>query len=75
MNNFQGDLKQFLIASRSEATTTKLRPPPLTETQIMNLALQAARGLEHLTDQRFVHRDVAARNCLIASDFTLKVSV
>ncbi len=35
---------------------------------------QVALGLEHLTNHRFVHKDVAARNMLLSSNLTLKVS-
>ena len=77
-----GDLKQFLIASRKDHVTTsspthdsKPRAPQLSVTQIISLANQAARGLKHLADHRFVHKDIAARNCLIASNLTLKISM
>ncbi|XP_033223240.1 tyrosine-protein kinase-like otk isoform X2 [Belonocnema kinseyi] len=76
-----GDLKQFLTASRKDHTTaspdhdSKPRAPQLSVTQIISLANQAARGLKHLADHRFVHKDIAARNCLIASNFTLKISM
>ena len=37
------------------------------------MALQVASGLCYLQQQRFVHRDVAARNCLVSRDLTVKI--
>jgi PTK7 protein tyrosine kinase 7 len=36
---------------------------------------QAAQGLKHISDHRFVHKDVAARNCLISSNLSVKISL
>lgn len=81
-----GELKQFLIASRKEETGTttiivpqnsdvKPRAPQLSVAQILALANQAARGLKHIADQRLVHKDISARNCLIGSNLSLKISM
>ncbi|XP_016839619.1 inactive tyrosine-protein kinase 7 isoform X2 [Nasonia vitripennis] len=75
-----GDLKTFLLASKSKemAASTdggKPRAPQLTVAQILSLANQAARGLKHISDHRLVHKDVAARNCLISSALHVKISL
>lgn len=78
-----GDLKQFLIASRkdnagSSPTHVESKPPrapQLSVAQILSLSNQAAKGLKHLADNRLVHKDIAARNCLIASNLTIKISL
>ncbi|XP_071573152.1 tyrosine-protein kinase-like otk isoform X1 [Temnothorax nylanderi] len=75
-----GDLKQFLIASRKDSNSsptheTKQRAPQLSVAQILSLSNQAAKGLKHLADNRLVHKDIAARNCLIASNLTIKISL
>ncbi|EGI70734.1 Tyrosine-protein kinase-like 7 [Acromyrmex echinatior] len=76
-----GDLKQFLIASRKDNNSsptheTKVpRAPQLSVAQILSLSNQAAKGLKHLADNRLVHKDIAARNCLIASNLTIKISL
>jgi serine/threonine protein kinase len=86
LTQLQGDLKQFLLATRgggkdgntSRATNVGSkgpRPPQLSVTQIIQLASQVAQGMEHLSNQRFVHCDLAARNCLIASNLTVKISL
>lgn len=82
----QGDLKQFLLATRGsgkDGNTSRAvsvgskcpRPPQLSVTQIIQLASQISQGMEHLSNQRFVHCDLAARNCLIASNLNVKVSL
>lgn len=76
-----GDLKQFLIASRKDNNssptheTKPARAPQLSVAQILSLSNQAAKGLKHLADNRLVHKDIAARNCLIASNLTIKISL
>ncbi|XP_034939259.1 tyrosine-protein kinase-like otk [Chelonus insularis] len=76
-----GDLKQFLLASKKKDEAVnpnpdaKPRAPQLTVAQILALANQAARGLKHIADNRFVHKDIAARNCLISSNLSLKISM
>ncbi|KAG7201881.1 hypothetical protein KM043_004596 [Ampulex compressa] len=76
-----GDLKQFLIASRKDnnpSPTHESKParaPQLSVAQILSLSNQAARGLKHISDNRLVHKDIAARNCLIASNLTIKISL
>jgi serine/threonine protein kinase len=34
---------------------------------LLGFALDVARGCEHLEATRFVHRDIAARNCLLTA--------
>ncbi|KYN35177.1 Tyrosine-protein kinase-like 7 [Trachymyrmex septentrionalis] len=76
-----GDLKQFLIASRKDNNSSPThetkapRAPQLSVAQILSLSNQAAKGLKHLADNRLVHKDIAARNCLIASNLTIKISL
>uniref|UniRef100_A0A1B6EA58 Protein kinase domain-containing protein n=1 Tax=Clastoptera arizonana TaxID=38151 RepID=A0A1B6EA58_9HEMI len=70
-----GDLKQFLVATRKEGTPSKPRPTPLTVSQNMSIIHQIALAMEHLANHRMVHKDLAARNCLISSDLSVKVSL
>jgi serine/threonine protein kinase len=42
--------------------------------QFCAICRQTARGLAHLASKQFVHRDVAARNVLVAADFTFKIA-
>lgn len=77
-----GDLKQFLLATRKDSKETKPPGGPvkpkvrsLSSSQAIMMAYQAALGLEHLSERRLVHKDVAARNCLISSDLSVKISL
>ncbi|XP_050699477.1 inactive tyrosine-protein kinase 7-like isoform X2 [Eriocheir sinensis] len=71
-----GDLKQFLLATRKESPRPvgSLRPPPLALPHALSLALQTAQGLEYLSGRRHIHRDVAARNCLVTSSLQVKLA-
>ncbi|XP_064600723.1 ALK tyrosine kinase receptor-like [Liolophura sinensis] len=58
-----GDLKTFLRESRRKADV----PCPLTVADLLKLALDIANGCKHLEQDHFIHRDIAARNCLLTS--------
>ena len=42
--------------------------------QFLNIVIQIARGLTHLSSLNFVHRDIAARNCLLDTKFRAKIA-
>ncbi|KAM9726900.1 inactive tyrosine-protein kinase 7 isoform 2-T2 [Menidia menidia] len=67
-----GDLKQFLRISKSK--DDKAKSQPLSTKTKVSICAQVARGMEHLSNHRFVHKDLAARNCLINSQRRIKVS-
>ncbi|KYO22249.1 inactive tyrosine-protein kinase 7 [Alligator mississippiensis] len=67
-----GDLKQFLRISKSKDET--LKSQPLSTKHKVSLCSQVALGMEHLSNNRFVHKDLAARNCLISAQRQVKVS-
>merc|ERR1719410_2337563 len=56
-----GDLKSFLRESRSKPE----RPSPLTMRDLLNAAIDVAKGCRYLEENHFIHRDIAARNCLL----------
>ena len=73
LNIFQGDLKQFLLASRID-NNGRRRIPPLLILQKIGMCNQVSLGMEHLANNRFVHRDLATRNVLLTSRLELKIS-
>lgn len=64
-----GDLKRFLLARRHLAGAGDTAPARLTR-----MAGDAARGLAYLARLRYVHRDVAARNCLVSAALRVKLA-
>ena len=46
----------------------------ITPTHFLPIALQVAAGLEYLASLKFVHRDVASRNCLVDHTLTVKIA-
>ncbi|XP_063047864.1 inactive tyrosine-protein kinase 7 [Engraulis encrasicolus] len=67
-----GDLKQFLRISKSK--DEKIKPQPISTKTKVSICAQVASAMEHLSSQRFVHRDLATRNCLISGQRHVKVS-
>ncbi|KAJ8951513.1 hypothetical protein NQ318_000209 [Aromia moschata] len=46
----------------------------LTHLDKINIALQIASGMVYLAERKFVHRDLATRNCLISDDMVVKIA-
>ncbi|CAD6199117.1 unnamed protein product [Caenorhabditis auriculariae] len=59
-----GSLDSFLINNFDGSNDTRL----------LKFALEAAKGIAYLHEMDVLHRDVAARNCLLTADLTLKVA-
>ncbi|KAK2573797.1 Tyrosine-protein kinase RYK [Acropora cervicornis] len=66
----RGNLKLFLKKSRSPEGGSK----SLTTADLVHVAIQIAKGLQYLARRRVVHKDVAARNCVIDDDLNVKVT-
>ncbi|RUS77386.1 hypothetical protein EGW08_014866, partial [Elysia chlorotica] len=58
-----GDLKTFLRTCRPKQDQAS----SLTVLDLLRLALDIASGCLHLEEKRFIHRDIAARNCLLTT--------
>ncbi|XP_022257171.1 proto-oncogene tyrosine-protein kinase ROS-like [Limulus polyphemus] len=59
-----GDLLSYLRSSRN-ASVFGLQP--LTLDDLLNICADVAKGCVYLEEMHFVHRDIAARNCLVSS--------
>ncbi|ELU07736.1 hypothetical protein CAPTEDRAFT_42843, partial [Capitella teleta] len=58
-----GDLKTFLRESRPKLEM----PSPINMSNLIQLAIDVANGCHYLEDNHFIHRDIAARNCLLTT--------
>ncbi|XP_044147254.1 ALK tyrosine kinase receptor-like [Bufo gargarizans] len=56
-----GDLKSFLRQTRPRLN----QPSSLTMLDLLNVARDIANGCQYLEENHFIHRDIAARNCLL----------
>nr|XP_046269410.1 leukocyte tyrosine kinase receptor [Scatophagus argus] len=56
-----GDLKSFLRETRPRLE----HPSSLTMVDLLNIARDIAKGCQYLEENQFIHRDIAARNCLL----------
>ncbi|XP_060790032.1 tyrosine-protein kinase receptor isoform X1 [Neoarius graeffei] len=56
-----GDMKSFLRQNRPRAN----QPSSLTMLELLHMARDIAFGCRYLEENHFIHRDIAARNCLL----------
>ncbi|XP_068607730.1 ALK tyrosine kinase receptor [Brachionichthys hirsutus] len=56
-----GDVKSFLRETRPRLE----QPSSLTMVDLLNVARDIAKGCQYLEENQFIHRDIAARNCLL----------
>lgn len=71
-----GDLKTFLLARRHlvhERGNRMDEPDEVSSKKLTNMALDVARGLSYLAELKYVHRDIASRNCLVNAQRTVKL--
>ena len=68
-----GDLKDYIRKARPN----EMHPRPLLSiAQLVDVAARAASGVAYLASRKFVHRDIAARNCLVGeNDKQLSVKI
>ncbi|KRY32318.1 Leukocyte tyrosine kinase receptor [Trichinella spiralis] len=58
-----GDLKTFLRENRPKEG----KPTELEIFDLLQIALDVAKGCKYLEENHFIHRDIAARNCLLTT--------
>nr|XP_012137748.1 PREDICTED: rho-associated protein kinase 2-like [Megachile rotundata] len=64
-----GDVKGFLLSNRDKKSQEAL----IKENIPIRIALDIVAGLKHMHSHGFVHTDLSARNCLVASDLSAKL--
>ncbi|XP_008829335.1 muscle, skeletal receptor tyrosine-protein kinase isoform X7 [Nannospalax galili] len=82
-----GDLNEFLrsmsphtVCSLSHsdlsmrAQVSSPGPPPLSCAEQLCIARQVAAGMAYLSERKFVHRDLATRNCLVGENMVVKIA-
>ncbi|EEC03034.1 nerve growth factor receptor TRKA, putative [Ixodes scapularis] len=69
-----GDLKTYLLARRHLVKETNRNDSEeVSDKCLTAMALDVARGLSYLADLKYVHRDLACRNCLVNAGRTVKI--
>jgi len=70
-----GDLKTYLLARRhlvNERNREEL--DEVSNKRLTNMAYDIAAGLAFLAEQKYVHRDIACRNCLVNAGRSVKLA-
>ncbi|XP_022255654.1 BDNF/NT-3 growth factors receptor-like [Limulus polyphemus] len=71
-----GDLNNFLRNRSPDLVVYDSNGKPfeiLSCSQLLNISVQVACGMEYLASQHFVHRDLATRNCLVGGPLVVKI--
>ncbi|XP_063770287.1 muscle, skeletal receptor tyrosine-protein kinase isoform X1 [Pseudophryne corroboree] len=82
-----GDLNEYLrhrspraLSSLSHSSLaakvrlSDLNPSPLSCTDQLHIARQVSAGMAYLSERKFVHRDLATRNCLVGENMVVKIA-
>lgn len=83
-----GDLNEFLrrrsptqsVRTLSRASlsgrsfTSEMEAGPLSCSEQLSISKQIAAGMAYLSERKFVHRDLATRNCLVGEEMVVKIA-
>lgn len=65
------NMKRFLLRCK---LSSEGPPRALTTQEVVEMALQIAKGIQYLHRKRLVHRDMAARNCVVDDDLRVQIT-
>lgn len=72
-----GGMDDLLRKSDPENNTTDKRERDgivlITPSEFLHCCLQIARGVAYLAEQKYIHRDIASRNCLVDHNLVVKI--
>lgn len=71
--HLHGDLKTYLLSRRNLVGSDCKEAEDISPARLTQMALDIASGLKYMHDLRYVHRDLACRNCLVHSNLTVKI--
>lgn len=69
-----GDLNQYLQKYQLAEEDAALYTNQIPSSVLLYMAIQIASGMCYLASLKYVHRDLATRNCLVGSNFCIKIS-
>ncbi|XP_058831193.1 tyrosine-protein kinase transmembrane receptor Ror2 [Topomyia yanbarensis] len=69
LNEFLRQCSPFAQQNRADNISTEL-----SHGDLLSIAFQIASGMVYLSERKFVHRDLATRNCLIDDNMVVKIA-
>ncbi|RUS69192.1 hypothetical protein EGW08_023047 [Elysia chlorotica] len=69
-----GDLKTYLLSRRSLVGQGVKEAQDIKAENLTQMAADIAQGLSYLHSLKYVHRDLACRNCLVHANKTVKIA-
>lgn len=69
-----GDLKTYLLSRRNLVGQGVKEAEEVKAENLTQMAVDVAKGLDFLHSLKYVHRDIACRNCLVHANKTVKIS-
>ncbi|XP_041915077.1 muscle, skeletal receptor tyrosine-protein kinase isoform X1 [Alosa sapidissima] len=70
----QPSLAARSLSSEPDASASDIAAGPLSCLDQLFISKQVAAGMAYLSERKFVHRDLATRNCLVGEDMVVKIA-